>query len=156
MSENPYNVFRGWLCDGNKDSILDEQIIKSIYIVIALAMFSRFNKFTIYLNELLNNQTIYTKNLQPLKYELFKELKEYCTLNRLSPWDLSYINLKKEKFEYNDIRNKFPLLKSYEIDLLINIMKKEKNKSFLEILNIGETKKKKLTKSLEKLVFNDE
>ena len=152
MSENPYKVFRTWLCDGNMNSELDETVVKSIYIVSSLAMFSRFKNFTIYLNELLNNQNIYAKELQPKKLELFLELKEYCTTNRLSPWDLSFINLKKEKFEYKEIRDKFPLLKTYEIDLLIQIMKKEKNQSFLQILNDGKNKKKALPKTLAKIV----
>lgn len=149
---SPYTAFKQWLCDGDMKSELDPDIAKAIYIVSALAMFTCINgDVTIYLNDLYNKYTLYDKNLQPYKIDFFKELKQIATKKKLTPWMLSYVNLKKEKYEYKELQSKFPTLKKYEIDLLMKIAEKEKNKSLIDMLIDKKPSKRKTTKAEKKL-----
>lgn len=152
MSDNPYQEFKNWLCDGNLKSELSPDVVKAVYIVGALAMFSHFGESSLFLNKMYNNYDIYMKELQNKKLEFFKELKLIATKKRLSPWDLSYISLKKIKFEYPHLQEKFPNLKKYEIDLLVKIMKESKDKAFMDMVNEKEPTKRKLSKADEKLM----
>lgn len=147
MTNSPYQDFKSWLCDGDPYSELNPDVIKAVYIVSALVMFAGIKEVSSYLNELYNNEDIYVKQLQSKKLEFFKELKAIATKYNLSPWDLSYINLKKEKFEHKDIQLLYPNLKTYEIDLLIEILKKDKNKAVLDVLTKKEGTKRKLSKA---------
>lgn len=149
---SPYNTFKQWLCDGDMKSELDPDIAKAIYIVSALAMFTNISSdVSIYLNDLYNKYNLYDKNLQPYKMSFFKELKQIATKKRLTPWSLSYVNMKKEKYEYKDLQDKFPLLKKYEIDLLMKISEKEKNKALIDMLTNKKPTKKKNTIAEKKL-----
>jgi hypothetical protein len=148
---NPYQDFKTWLCDGNMKSELDPEVVKAVYIVWALTLFSRFYDTSIYLNDMYNNLDIYMKELSEKKIEFFKELKMIATRKRLSPWDLSYISLKKEKFDYKHLQETFPELKTYEIELLVDIMKEQGNKAFMEMVTEKKPTKRKLSKADEKL-----
>lgn len=148
---NPYQDFKTWLCDGNMKSELNPEVVKAVYIVWALTLFSRFYDISIYLNNMYNNLDIYMKELSEKKLEFFKELKMIATRKRLSPWDLSYISLKKEKFDYKNLQQYFPELKTFEIELLVEIMKEQGNKSFMELVTEKNPTKRKLSKADEKL-----
>lgn len=152
MSDNPYQEFKVWLCDGNMKSELNPDVVKAVYIVGALAMFAHFGEASIYLNKMYNNYDIYMKDLQNKKIEFFKELKLIATRKKLSPWDLSYISLKKAKYDYPHLQTRFPNLKKYEIDLLVRIMKDSKDKAFMDMVNEKEPTKRKLSKADEKLM----
>lgn len=151
MSENPYQDFKSWLCDGNPRSELSPDVVKAVYIVGALAMFAHFGEASLYLNRMYNNYDIYMKELQGKKLDFFKELKLIATRRKLSPWDLSYISLKKIKFEYPHLQERYPHLKKYEIDLLVRIMKDSKNKAFMDMVNDKKPTQRKLSQADEKL-----
>lgn len=144
---NPLQEFKKWLCDGNINSDLDENVTKAVYVVTALVMFSRLNSSTIYLNELYNNEDIYSKIIYENKIEFFKELKRFAIKHKLSIYDFPYINLKKEKIQYEEVQNLFPLLKHYEIEYLIDELKKEKNTAMLDVILDKKMTKRKLSKA---------
>lgn len=147
---NPLQEFKRWLCDGNINSDLDENVTKAVYVVTALVMFSRLNSSTIYLNELYNNEEIYSKIIYDNKIEFFKELKRFAIKHKLGIYDFPYINLKKEKIQYEDVQNLFPLIKQYEIEYLINELKKEKNTAMLDVILDKKMTKRKLSKADQK------
>ena len=67
------------------------------------------------------------------KLEFFLELKRFAIAHRVGIWDLSYISLKKEKFDWKNVQEIYPFLKKYEIEFLIDKMKKEKKTKDKEI-----------------------
>lgn len=150
-SINPYQEFKAWLTDNNKNSELNPEVLKAIYVFTALVMFCRLGATTIYLNKMFNNVNLYNKDLQEKKLEFFKELKIIAHYKKISPWDFSYISLKKQKFDYSHLQSLFPYLKKYEIELLVTIMKNKDDKQFLNIALEKEPTKRKLSKADEKL-----
>lgn len=155
MTESPYNTFKNWLCDGNLDSILEENVVKAIYIVSALGMFSSINSdITLYLNNTFNNINLYDKNLYDKKLEFFIELKKICIKFNLNKWSFSYVNLKKEKIEYKELLKKYPFLKSFEVDYLVNSYKSHDKNIYNQLTN-SNIKTKKTTKAEQKKYFNE-
>ena len=59
--------------------------------------------------------------------------------------------MKKENFVYKHLQQYFPELKTFEIELLVEIMKEQGNKQFMELVTEKKPTKRKLSKSDEKL-----
>ena len=142
--QSPYYLFKKWLFDRKFNSKLDEDVEKIITPIVVLAMFGKCDNITIYLNNYFNTFTL--MKLKPI--EFYNEIKKLVINNNISYNDLSFFNLKKEKNEYSHIYKLYPYLKKYEIDILIDKIKSEKEDiSFIELL---ENKKQKIKKNKNK------
>lgn len=140
-SPSPYTLFKYWLLDGDKNSILNEDIIKSVNKLSILSIFGNMGEITLYLNENFNNYDImYLDDL-----EFYKFLKSMILNRNYNFSNFTYFNLKKEKNHYKKIMKQYPYIKKYEAELLINKYDPEKlMKNFNE--NKTKEKIKKLTK----------
>lgn len=135
--ESPYKKFKIWLTDKNITD-LDESTINAISPITVLAMFASLDKFTIYLNDNFNT-------FNHLKYDnmsFYKMLKTFCINNNITIYDLSFINLKKEKEEYKKIKQLFPDLKSYEINYIVENSKDDTILEYMPNFKIKSTKGK--------------
>lgn len=145
---NPYNEFKKWLCDGNINSELNQDVLKIINPLSIMGMFLDKPDVSIYLNDTYNKFTLFKYN----KYEFFKFIKEGITNNKMTnPYGFSYITLKTKKKEQNDkIWDIFPYIKNYECNMLSeNLNEDDEIEDFLNTLKESKVKKSRKKKNDE-------
>lgn len=150
FKKSPYTIFKEWLCNGDLSSELNPDILKAVSVYSVLSMFGGLNKNTIFINNYFNNYHITKyKNIE----EFYKYLKELVLKHNISFYDLTFSKLEKKESKKNkNVYSEFPLLKSYEIELLMNYININPNEynNLNESLGLNKTKSKKLTKKEEK------
>lgn len=127
---------------------MDEDVLRSINHRSALCMFGNLHDITIYLNEYFN--TFDVSKLD--KLEFFTFLKSIVKTNRLSAKDFSFYAFGGKEKLRKEIMSKFPYLKPYEINLLVekidNIEDGEYKEVVMETIDPnGRYKFKKIKKS---------
>jgi len=103
-------------------------------------MFSNLGKITIFFNEMFNNHL--TSNLKPR--ELYTFLKEIVIRHNLKKSDLAYISLHKKDITIQNVREKLPYLKSYEIRHILSKM--EQISEYAELIRSLDLEKSKIVK----------
>ena len=151
-SENkpsPYQILNRWLYDGSKHTVLPQELIDDKAIPPTLILYHfQASKYICYLSNLFNNFDIYQMN----KVDMFKFLKRCITDTGYKPPFIQKIKTEKNKI-YKVLKLKFPYLKSYDVNLLIDqIDKSEEKDAVYETLGFYTPKKKKATKSDIKMI----
>lgn len=144
---SPYKLFKDWLINPN-DIPLDDDVLRTINQRSALCMFGNLYNITVYLNEYFNTFDVMKLD----KYEFFTFLKSIVKSNKLSYRDFSFYAFGKKDQIRREIILKFPYLKPYEINLIVdkieNIKDKEHKEIMMETIDPnGKYKSKKIKKS---------
>lgn len=156
-SYSPYQVLNRWLYDGSKTTQLPKELEDDKVIPQTILLYHfQCSKYILYLSEVFNNYDIYQLN----KSDIFRFMKQCILLNGYKPPFIQKIKTKKNKL-VKFLRLKFPFLKLYEIDLLIDQIDKSEDKDRIyETFGLYTTRKKKPTKvdkeKLKKLNKQDE
>ena len=139
-----YQVLNRWLYDGSKQTQLPKELEddKAIPATILLYHFQS-SKYILYLSEIFNNFDLY----QMRKKDIFRFLKQCVLLSGYKPPFIQKIKTQKNKMA-KILRMKFPYLKLYEIDFLIETIDNSPEKDRVyETLGLYLPKKKKATKA---------
>lgn len=138
---SPYTRFKYWLLDNDDNSVLDEDIIKSVNKLSILAMFGNMGEITLYLNSNYNNyELMYLDDV-----EFYKFLKSMIKNKNYNFSNFTFFDLRKEKNKYKKIIHQYPYIKKYEAELII---KKYDDEHVMKDFNENKRKEKikKLTK----------
>lgn len=148
MSKSPYVIFYDWLFDGKLDTPIPTtsgvDLLKynsPINQTFLLGLFMKNIKLNHYLNKRFNNF-----NLRSLTREdMFLFIKKCVMDFRIKRRDIIYYKRTYEEKIYTVLRDKLAYLKNDDINLLIELINKSKDKNIiLESLGITLPKKKKL------------
>ncbi len=146
----PYKIFNNWLFDGNINTPLPEELLKTtspINHLYVIGLFQNYLKLNHYLNKNVNNINLW---YMP-KDELFLFLKDLAMKFNVYQGRTFFRAWPKRSKLKDILSKKFPELKKYEIDLLsINIGKSEDRDAIYASLGLSKEKKKKLRKKAEK------
>lgn len=148
----PWKTFTNYLFDGKYHSDPPEEITKNnspISNLYCISLFMKCGKLNHYLNRYLNNYGVFYIP----KDEMFKFIKKCVRDYNISKKDIWYFSKKQKKNELYDIlRERYPLLKEYEIYDMINVINKSKDKNeILQSLGLKkDVKKQKVTKKDKK------
>ena len=141
---SPYKVFFNWLFDGNMATEIpsNPDLLKynsPITHTFLLKLFIEIPKVNRYLNEHLNNI-----NLRYIeKNDLFMFMKQIVKDFKLKRYDTHFYPRVYQHKLFNVLRRKFPLLKAYDIELLIDkINESNDNDKILSSLGIDKQKRK--------------
>ena len=138
---NPWTEFKEWLNCSNMNIELNEKVVKAIVPRSVLCMFANHGTLTVFLNECFNNFNLY--QIPPI--EFFKFIKHIVHSKNIKTF--SFLKTESRSKSAKELQEKLPLLKTYEIDLLLDLCKDDENyDSFAEYLGIKETKICKVTK----------
>jgi len=143
-SYSPYQVLNRWLYDGSKQTQLPKELEddKAIPTTILLYHFQA-SKYILYLSELFNNFDMY----QMRKKDVFRFLKQCILLTGYKPPFIQKVKTQRNKLA-KILRMKFPYLKLYEIDFLIETIDQSPEKDRIyETVGLYAPKKKKSTKA---------
>ncbi|MDY0081519.1 MAG: hypothetical protein RBR95_13135 [Ignavibacteriaceae bacterium] len=151
MSESPYKIVNEWLFDNNLKSELDINIYNSINLTFILNSFSKCFKISLFLNKVFNNiKYIYKID----KYEFLLFLKKLIIKHRISKYDLMYYKIQRVNKEVKSVLSKFPHLKDYESEHLLEVSKNDPDYEDL-LMYVGikselKSKSKKVPATLKK------
>lgn len=141
---NIYSIFESWLFDENQTiSDLDDSVVKGISQLALMRRMLTLGDFTVYLNDKLNTFELMKFD----KKDFFNFIKTSLRDMNIKRRDLSFYKYSKSEKLADKIRNKFPLLKSCEIPILLDLLSENEHDTLMEQFGISETKIKKLTKS---------
>jgi len=144
---SPYKIFKEWLLNPYPDAELPDVIIRAINPKTVMYMFGKLGEITIFLDEYFNNYDIMYCN--PI--ELYDFLREIVQKYNIKKYEFSFFMSMKTDKLINRLQRKLPYLKKYEIyDLLERCQQDPDNDSFLENLNMKQSKVKKLRKKSKK------
>jgi hypothetical protein len=133
--------------DGNLSSKLDKDVCSSVNPRAILGMLCTMGSVTVFVNDVFNRFDIMTKEFKDSTdnhASFYADLKKIVTAYRPQYDQFSFIG-KKEKIS-GSLHKEFPLLKNYELSILVESMSDEELKLFNQTLGIENPKKKKLTK----------
>ncbi|OQB42002.1 MAG: hypothetical protein BWY04_00488 [candidate division CPR1 bacterium ADurb.Bin160] len=132
----PFKTFYSWLFDQNPNSKIDENILKynsPITHIFLLKIFLRNYKLNLYLDEFLNNMSL--RYIE--KEDLLKFIKKCVVDYRISKKDIFYFKFRKTTKIFNVFRNKFPELKNYDIENLLEILEKNPEEKIIIFRTLG-------------------
>ena len=155
----PFRTFNGWLFDGQKDSPIPKpkkddsgkeivpDILKynsPITHTFVTAMFLKHGPLNFYLNEYFNDI-----NLRYLtREELFKFIKKCVQDFRIQKSQITFYPRKARVILYEKLREKLPLYKNDDINLLCDIIEKSDNRDAIyDSLGLDKPKKTKIKKA---------
>lgn len=163
---SPFQIFNSWLFDGNIKTSFPEpksdeygnvripDLLKynsPIQPTTILRYFMKDLKFNHYLNQYFNNINI--RYIE--KIEFFYFIKQAVIDFKFSQRQMTYFSYKKKDKIISKLSIKCPHLKSYEIDLLSELILKNENKdNILSSLGLEELKKPKKIKGKKKKKIN--
>jgi len=141
---SPYTVLNRWIYDGSKTTTLPQELIDDKVIRTDIILYHfQCSKYIPYISELFNTYDVY----QLSKIDVFKFLKQCVRDSGFKPSFFAKIKTEKNKL-YKVLKLKFPYLKSYDIELLIDQIDNSVQKDAIyETLGFYTPKKKKSTKS---------
>jgi hypothetical protein len=140
---SPYAILSRWLNDGSSNTKLpkeleDDKAINPTY----LLYYFQQSKYIVYISEMFNNYDMY----QMKKPDTFKFLKQCVLDSGYKPPFLQKMKTVKNKL-YKILKMRFPYLKCYDIDLLIDIIDASEDKDRIyETVGLYKARKKKSTK----------
>lgn len=145
----PFKTFNSWLFDGNlKSDIPNKEVLlkynSPITAMYAINIFLASGKLNYYLDQNFNNIGLWYLDRE----ELFKFVKKCVKDFKVQRNQLSYIPYPKKKDKiWNEVRSRFPIIKSYEVSLLCELIEKNPNKEEIyTALGIEKAEKKKTKK----------
>ncbi len=148
-----FKLFNSWLFDGNlKSDIPNKEVLlkynSPITSMYAINIFLASGKLNYYLNQQFNNIGLWYLD----KEELFKFIKKCVKDFKIQRNQLSYIPYPKKKDKiWNEIRNRFPTIKDYEVSLLCDLIEKNpEREAIYTALGIEKSEKKKTKKEDKK------
>ena len=152
MSQSPYKLFWNWCFDGNIKSPVPEpdillkynSPISSIFLLKSIINNAKLNY---YLNTYLNNYSISILD----KEELFFFYKKCIVDFKISRRDIHYSKYIYENKLSTIVKNKYPMLKNPDIELLVDIINNSKDKdSIYTSFGLDKPKKEKIKKRKKK------
>ena len=154
--ESPYKLFWNWVFDGKKDSPIPspEVLLKynsPIHETFILKSFMLHRRLNHYLNSYMNNIGIRYID----KEELFFFAKKCVRDFKVRRKDIHFSRYKPQVLLVQKLKKKFPLLKSYDIELLAEEIHKGKDRdSIYSALGLEKPKKQKLKAKSKKKKIN--
>jgi hypothetical protein len=144
VKKSPFAIFKEWLFDGDMESEIPKESIFLASPRNVLNLFGAHGKLTIFLNEYFNNfESVKLNNVN-----FCKMIKEIIIKRGINKYSTTFYSNLKEDSGIVELKRKFPLLKSYEIPVLLKKMEQtEENTQFLEAIGKGTVKKEKMKKS---------
>lgn len=144
VKRSPFVIFKDWLFDGDMESELPKESMFLASPRNVLNLFGAHGKLTVFLNEYFNNfESIKLNNIN-----FCKMIKEIIIKRGINKYSTTFYSNLKEDAGIVELKRKFPLLKSYEIPVLLKKMEEsEENTYFLEAIGKGTVKKEKVKKS---------
>lgn len=147
---NPFQEFQNWLFDGKKDSKIPEDLLKSsspVSQLFAIRMFKNNGKLNYYLNKYLNTYDVFQIEREELFYFLKRCVIDYRITRKSIPY---FKGFRKDK-HFNVLKQRFPLLKNDDIDLLSELIQNSDNKNDIMMgLGMSQDYKKSKTKKSDK------
>jgi len=145
--ESPFTTIKKWFLS-NDNSVIPEEIIKKLSIKSILCMFSGNEKITPYLNKYFNNFNINKIDI----IEFCKFLKYNVIKNISFGWnDFNFLKNNYKTKKINNLKEKLPHLKEYEIEELLKVINDDKEfDGYSEYLGLLDNKSKKITKKERK------
>jgi len=147
---SPYTILNRWLYDGSKQTSIPEELVNDKVIPNTLLLYHfQSSPFILYLSEHFNNYDLYLMD----KASVLKFLKQCVLLSGYKPPFIEKIKTEKKKIS-KVLKLKFPYLKMYEINHLVDLIDNdEENKDTVyETLGFYQPKKKKTTKAEKDLL----
>lgn len=151
----PFKTFNNWIFDGNlKSEIPDkENLLKynsPITVTYVINMFILNAKLNYYLNEYFNN--IGLRYLD--KEEFFRFIKKCVHDFKVQRKSIPFIqNYRRNSQLFEKFRKKIPMIKSYDISLLCDLVDKSKDKDVIySSLGLDKVEKHKVRKSQQKKI----
>lgn len=145
----PFRAFNTWLFDGNlKSDIPNKDVLlkynSPITPMYAINIFLASGKLNQYLDQNFNNIGLWYLDRE----ELFKFIKKCVKDFKIQRNQLSFIPYPKKKDKlWNEVRSRFPVIKSYEVTLLCNLIEKNPDKEAIyTAFGIEKADKKKIKK----------
>lgn len=147
----PFKTFNNWLFDGKLDSEIPQELLKSnspISNLYCISLFMKCGSLNHYLNKYLNNYGVFYLP----KDELFRFVKRCIKDFKISKSNIWYFSKREKKNElFDELRDRYPTLKDFEVIDLCDIIYKSKNKNeILESLGLKTDVKKEKTKKKTK------
>jgi len=141
---SPYQVLNRWLYDGSKTTQMPKELESDKVIPPTILLYHfQSSKYILYLSEVFNSYDLYQMN----KVDIFRFMKQCILLTGYKPPFIQKVKSQKNKLA-TILRLKFPYLKMYEIDFLIDeIDNSEEKDRVYETLGLYKPKKKKSTKA---------
>lgn len=149
---SPYKLFLDWLFDGNlKSPIPSNDLIKTtspINHTYILRLFTSHAKLNAYLNEYCNNMDMWYINRE----ELLKAAKQWVHDFKITRNSIPFIPYKRKAALFNVLRNKMPVLKNYDIDLMCDLIDASEDKDDIyNTLGLTVSKVEKIKKGSKKV-----
>jgi len=144
---SPYLVLKNWFVDGNKNSVLDNSVCEIVNPRAVLGMLCTMGEVTIFVNDIFNKYSVMLRNFKEATDDyklLYLNIKEIIMAYNPQYHQFSFIGKKKK--DDNFLGKEFPLLKPYEIPVLIDTMTEDEKNIFNQTIGIDDPKKRKLTK----------
>jgi hypothetical protein len=158
-SISPFQVFKEWMFDGSNSNPIPEPKFDSDGKVIipdickynspinpkyVMKMFIRVGPLNHYLNEYFNNVNLWKIETEDFLYFIKKCVNEL----RVRHSEIIYFRSKKDSKLYDELRQRMPHLKSYEVTFLCDkIEKSPERESIYETLGLEVPKKEKIKKT---------
>ena len=141
--KSTYYYLNKWLYDGSKKTSMPLEVVNDKSIGPNILLYHYQNSYyNLYISELFNNFGIYSLD----RLELLYFLKETILLSGYKPPFQARPSDKKTKF-YGLLKSKFPYLKSYDVNFLIDKIEESEEKDCIyESFGLNKLKKKKVTK----------
>lgn len=140
---SPFTEYKKWILDKNNDHLNDDvkKVINNRFIISCMG---NLGMTSVYLNKYLNNFDVMDLDQNDLSF-FMKNISNELGMK----WsDFSFYKSEKQDKKIKEIHNKFPYLKKYEVETLINNIKDESFKESIGVLK--KPKKKKTTKKDKK------
>lgn len=160
MAVSIFQIYFDWLFNGDMKSPIPPEILKSTSPInqqYAISIFLGTPKLNLYLDQYFNNINLWYVE----KDELFLFLKKCVKDFRVNRRNLSYISWNRTTKLFDELRRRIPSLKSYEINLLSEIIEKSEERDeiysalSLENEKVKAIKQSKKIKSVEKETVED-
>jgi hypothetical protein len=139
---SPYAKFKYWLLYQPINVPLDPVIQKQISKRSVIAMFGYMDNITDFINDYFNDYNIFKLD----DTEFFLYFKKFIRYYNIKKEDLSFFKFTSVDEKIQHLHQKFPLLKKYELQLLIKKIEEENDSGVMEYLELNEYKKKKISK----------
>lgn len=147
-----FKTFFGWLFDGKRNSEIPDKgnllrynsPITPMYL---LRLFTNNGELNFFLNQYFNNMGL----LYLDKEEFFKFIKQCVIDYKVKRNSIPFISFKKDSKIFEELRKRFPLLKSNDILLFSSLIDKDPERdSIYRTLGLSEIKKEKINKTEQK------
>lgn len=138
-----YTLLSKWLNDGSKTSKIPDEVVKNKAIGPQyLLYYFQASPYIMYISKTFNNYGVFQLD----RLQVFHFLKKSVRLSGFRPKYIPRYNTTRQKL-WKILRDKYPYLKSYDIETLIDHIESRDDKDVIyEMYGLSKPKKKRVTK----------